>query len=261
MFILKKILSSLFQPLPLGLEIIACGLMLLKFTRHQRWGRVVTTAGFLIIVLLSLEPVSDHILRPLEHQYPPFMCEETGEGITPLFRQVPWIVVLGGGAQDDPEIPVNSRLGLESLARLAEAVRLYRKLPGVRLILSGGALFGLSPEADALAETALIMGVPAQDLLLERRSRDTEEQALLIRPLVGNAPFLLVTSAYHMPRAIALFRKQGMVPIPAPAAFMARTFQWMHPASYVPNASSLQNTERAFHEYLGLGWAWLRGRS
>lgn len=259
MFLMKKIISPLFQPLTLGLEIILCGLILLCFTRRQRWGRIVTIVGVLVILLLSLAPVSMYILRPLEYCYPPFMSETTGERTIAAALPISWIVVLGGGSTDDTEVPVNSRLSLESIARLTEAVRLYGMLPGCRLILSGGAPFGDAPEADALAGTAQIMGVPAKDLLLERQSRDTEEQALLIRPLVEAAPFLLVTSASHMPRSIALFRKHGMAPIPAPAAFMARKIESDQPGAYFPSASGLQNTERAFHEYLGLCWSWLKG--
>jgi uncharacterized SAM-binding protein YcdF (DUF218 family) len=133
-------------------------------------------------------------------------------------------------------------------------------LPGSRLVLSGGAVYGPAPESEALAETARIMGVPARDLRLENRSRDTEEQALLLKTTVGNAPFLLVTSASHMPRSVALFRKQGMAPIPAPAAFMAQMPQHSDPTLYLPKASELLRSEMALHEYLGLLWYRLSGR-
>lgn len=259
MFILKKILSPLLQPLSLGLEIILCGLILLCFTRHRTWGRNMTAAGTLIILMLSLAPVSDLMLRPLEHRNLPFMNEAAERQTTLPAPSVSRIVVLGGGATDDPYVPLNSRLGLDSIARLTEAVRLYRRLPGSRIILSGGSAFGEQPEAEVMAETARTMGVPLSDLLLETKSRDTEEQAIFVRPLVETAPFLLVTSAYHMPRSIALFQKQGMAPIPAPTAFAARTSRSSNPGSYFPNASSLQNSERALHEYLGLFWSWLRG--
>jgi uncharacterized SAM-binding protein YcdF (DUF218 family) len=210
-------------------------------------------------LILSLTPVSDFMLRPLEYRTLPFMNETPGQQADPAAARISSIVVLGGGSTDDPQIPLNSRLGLESIARLTEAVRLYRLLPGSRLILSGGSAFGEQPEAEVMAETARVMGVPSHDLRLESKSRDTEEQALFVRPLVENSPFLLVTSAYHMPRSIALFQKQGMAPIPAPTAFMARSARFTTPATYFPNASGLQNSERAFHEYLGLLWSWLRG--
>jgi uncharacterized SAM-binding protein YcdF (DUF218 family) len=235
-------------------------LVLLWFTRHQRLGKGIVTAGLLVLTFFGIASVSDPLLRSLESPFPPVLHAIPGGKPSPMPAGVPWIVVLGGGATADVDLPVTSRLSSASLARLTEAVRLYRMLPGSRLILSGGAVYGHAPESDALAEAAGIMGVPARDLLLENRSRDTEEQALLLKTTVGNSPFLLVTSAYHMPRSVAIFRKQGMAPIPAPAAFMAQTPQHSDPTLHLPRASELLRSERALHEYLGLLWYRLSGR-
>jgi uncharacterized SAM-binding protein YcdF (DUF218 family) len=259
-FTLKKILSAFLQPYCLGLEFFIFGLVLLWFTRHQRPGKIVVTVGVSILLILGLSPVSDSLLRSLEMRYPPVLYSQPGGIHLPIPSHIPWIVVLGGGFTPDNHQPVTSGLASESLARLTEAVRLYRMLPGSRLILSGGAVYGSIPESEALAETARIMGVPVRDLLLESQSRDTEEQALLLKPFVGNTPFLLVTSAYHMTRSMAIFQKQEMVPIAAPAAFKALARQDSDPAWYFPKASDLLRSEMVFHEYLGLLWYRLSGR-
>lgn len=254
-FLLKKILSPLFMPLCLSLEILLAGVILLWFTRRQRLGKILTTAGLLMLVALSLPAIANPLLATLEDRYPPFPGG-TAAGVLPA--GVPWIVVLGGGMTDDPRVPATSRISQESLARLAEAVRLYRLMPGCRLIFSGGAAFGRTPEAVVMAQAAGDMGIPSRDILTEGRSRDTEEQASLIGGMVGKARFVLVTSAAHMPRSVALFRKQGMAPIPAPAAFQA--LEDRNPAGFHPAVSALRKSEAAFHEYLGCIWSSLRDR-
>jgi uncharacterized SAM-binding protein YcdF (DUF218 family) len=259
-FTLKKILSALLQPYCLGLEFLIFGLVLLWFTRHQRPGKIVVAAALLLLLMPGLSPLSDSLLRSLEVRYPPALYSQPGSPPVPVPGDIRLIAVLGGGFTPDDRLPVTSGLSSESLARLTEAVRLYRMLPGSRLILSGGAVYSGVPESEGLAQTARIMGVPVRDLLQESRSRDTEEQALLLKPFVENAPFLLVTSAVHMTRTMAIFQKQGMVPIPAPAAFMAHARQDSDPAMYFPKTSALSKSEMVFHEYLGLLWYRLSGR-
>ena len=81
-----------------------------------------------------------------------------------------------------------------------------------------------------------------------------------MREAVGEAPFLLVTSASHMPRAMMLNRKAGLNPIPAPTARRAAgTTLKSDPAFWLPSAGALEMSERAIHEYLGIAWAWLGG--
>ena len=77
--------------------------------------------------------------------------------------------------------------------------------------------------------------------------------------MIGPEKIILVTSAAHMPRSMALFRKRGLEPIPAPADFRVRGAQRPVPGRVFPHGSSLSEVEIAAHEYLGLAWAWLRG--
>lgn len=259
-FLFKKILSALLQPYFLAVEFLIFGLLILWFTRYQRLGKIVVTAAMLILTVLGISPLSDSLLRSLEMRYPPALHYQPGTPGPPIPTHIRSIVVLGGGFAPDKHLPISGGLSTESLARLVEAVRLYRMLPGSRLILSGGAVYGSVPESEGLAETARIMGIPDRDLLLESRSHDTEEQAIRLKPFVGNAPFFLVTSAYHMPRSMAIFRKQGLTPTAAPAAFRTRSRQDSDPTRYFPGANALETSEMAFHEYLGFLWYKLSGR-
>lgn len=253
MFLLKKIMGPLFFPLPLCLVILLIGLFLLWLTRKQKAGKIVVSIGAILLAIFSFGLISDALLRPLENKYPPQLKLD---GIS----DVKWVVVLGGGHRSDPRVPVTSQISGASLARLVEGIRLQRKLPHSKLILSGGGAFDPVPNANIMADVALAIGVDKEDFILEQSSKDTKDQAVLIKEIVGKERFALVTSASHMPRSMALFRKQGMNPTPVPTDHRVKESQGLSPGFFFPNASDIGKAERAFYEYLGIIWAKLRGQ-
>ena len=170
------------------------------------------------------------------------------------------IVVLSGGYTNDPRIPADSLLGEDTLARVVKGVQLYRAMPGSKVILSGGELNGTVPAAQHMARLAEGLGVSREDIILESKSKDTEEHARLVGMIVGREPFILVTSASHMPRAMGLFQKVGTSPVPAPTDYLARRNLNLSADDVYPTAEGIRIAERAVHEYLGLVWAKLRGK-
>jgi len=226
---------------------------MLWFTRRQKAGKIVVCLGIVLLMLFSYTPFSDISLRLLEYKYTP---------LTDLhqFSDIKWVVVLGGGHNSDQKFPVTSQISKSSLSRLVEGIRLHKLLPESSLVLSGGAVFDPVPEAKVMAGVAEIMGIGDDNLIIEERSKDTKDQAQLIHEIVGNERFILVTSALHMPRSMALFQKLGMQPVPAPTDYLVKKKQGINPGIFFPNADSLQKMERVFHEYLGLTWARLRGQ-
>ena len=90
------------------------------------------------------------------------------------------------------------------------------------------------PEAEVMARIAVLLGVKPQDIRLETDSRDTADEAEIIAKMIGREKFILVTSAAHMPRSMALFRKRGLQPIPAPADFLVREAQGPDPGRFFP---------------------------
>ncbi len=261
LFLFKKIVTPFFLPLPLGLLISLVGLFLLWFTKRQRTGRIMATLGVCALVFLSYEPISDLLEAPLVYKFGPYKAEKySGELSLKKGERVRYVVVLGGGQSADPATPLTGHLSDPALNRLLEGIRIYRENPGSKLLLSGGGAYRTIPEAEVAHDVARFLGVDEGDIILEPNSRDTKDQARLVKSLVGNEPFVLVTSALHFPRAMALFRKMGMDPIPGPAEVPSKQKGGLTPLSFFPQPEALDRSSRAIHEYLGLIWARMRGQ-
>jgi len=170
------------------------------------------------------------------------------------------VVVLGGGHTSDETLPVTSQINGSSLVRLIEGIRIYRKHQGSKLFLSGGRGFDPIPNAEVMARVAREIGIDESDIILETSSKDTKDEARIIKPVVGSDPFVLVTSASHMPRSMALFKKFEMNPIPAPTGHQVKQRQSLAPSAFFPGSGNLQNSRKALYEYLGMAWARLRGQ-
>jgi uncharacterized SAM-binding protein YcdF (DUF218 family) len=261
MFLFKKIVAPLFSPVTLILALFLIGLVLLWFTRRQKTGKAVITFGVIMLALLGYGSFSDLLLVPLERQYPPLMMESAaGLSSSDSIHSVKWIVLLGGGHTAALRIPVTSQISNESLTRLVECVRIHRLIAGSKIVLSGGAVYDSSSEAGTFARVAAILNINARDIVLDDVSRDTEEQAENIRSIVGQDRFILVTSAYHMPRSMAIFNKAGLKPIPAATNHLVKERQLKAPEDFYPSSMGLFKAEHAMHEYLGLLWSRMRNR-
>ena len=262
MFRLKNFLAPLFSPLSICVEMMALGLVLLAFSRKQKTGKFLIALGLIILVMCSYEGISGRILRTLETQYPPLQGAELiryeSRGID--VRSVKWVVVLASGVSGDPTLPIQLQISHYSRVRLMEGIRLHGLLPDSKIILTGGLGFDGPPETTTLSRVAEELGVAKSDMILEVESRDTKDHPLYVRDIVKEEPFILVTSAFHMPRAMKLFLKQGLAPIPAPAGHWKPATEFWSPRSLFPSASGLRLAELAYHEYMGLTWAWVWGQ-
>lgn len=244
LFTLKKFVGGLLMPLPLVLIIMALALILLWFTRWQKSGKTLFALSWLILLLISLQPVADRLLLPLEKQY------ATYQGNDP----VDYIVVLGGGYTFNPNWAPSANLFANSLPRVTEGIRLYRAHPNAKLVFTGGAAPHNQSSAKTAAQVAESLGVPAEDIIALDQPKDTIEEAAAVANLVGDKPFLLVTSANHLPRAMNFFVAKGLNPIPAPANQLAITTPLQSWERAIPAAVYLGHSERAWYETLGLMW-------
>ena len=252
-WVVKKVVGPFFLPASLCFEILIVALVLLWFTRKQRAGKLLVTIGAALFALFGYSASSSILLKPLEYRYPPVLSFEKEAGVK-------WVVVLGGGHASDARLPVTSQIEETALVRLVEGIRVHRMLPGSKLVLSGGPVFDRVPEAKLMAKLAEDLGVSREQLVLEESSRDTKDEAKLIRKIIGRERFVLVTSASHMPRAVALFRKQGMNPIPDPTGHLVKESTRLAPNDFFPSAHGFQKAKRAIYEYLGLLWGKVRGQ-
>ena len=132
------------------------------------------------------------------------------------------MVVLGSGHRSDTRLPVTSEIGSTSLFRLVEGIRLLKSLPDSVLVLSGGKGFDIVPNAEVVAGVAQELGVPGREMIVESRLENTAQEAALLAPLLGETPFVLVTSAAHMPRAIRIFQEAGAKPLAAPTDYIIK---------------------------------------
>jgi len=260
MWLLKKTLTPFILPLAVCLGLLIAGQILLWFSRRQKTAKALILTGTALLFAFSIHAISDPMLATLEHRYPPLL-----DPLRPAYSDgregepIRWIFVLGGGTRTDPRLPVTSHLSSSSLPRVAEGIRLLRLLPESRLILSGGSTSTPVPEAEAMASLARQLGVEPFRIVTEPETLDTESQARAARRYVGQDRFILVTSAAHMPRSMALFRKQGLRPMPAPTDHSVTPRPAFRLRDYVPSVSALDGTKTLVYERAGYLWAWLRG--
>lgn len=251
MFAAKKLIAALVYPLPMALLTMTLGALIV--TRWHRTGRLVTGFGAAFLILAALPPASDLAARSLER------------GLHPIDIHLPTparaIVVLSGDSWAFEGGGPWEGLDRVSVKRVLEGVRLKRAYPDLPLILTGGVNQpGEPPHAIVMSELAIWAGVPAGEIELELASRDTHDHTRYLAERLGKDPFLLVTSATHMPRALALFRSRGMQPIPAPTDFSDPTMRPPGPRSWIPSAHALARTTTVAHEWYGMLWSYLRGQ-
>lgn len=255
-FFLSKTLGVLTQPSALLLLGLTLGLVL-ALTRYRRLGWFLATACLLVIWAATVTPLGESAVRRLEERFPqPELPAEIGG-----------IIALGGGID-----PYLSRARAQvnvggSVERPMFLKKLSADYPKATLIYTGGSgnLFDQdSREADYFHQFAEILGWDASRILLEGRSRNTFENARFSRDMIpggaGREPWILITSARHMPRAVGIFRRQGwhVVPFPVDYLTMPATGDWT--AGF--NVShGLGMLDAAFHEVIGLVAARLIGHS
>ena len=261
LFWLKKSVSFWLMPLPLCLTLLAVGLGFLLWSRRARLGRGLLIAGTVLLMLFSNKFVSTALVRPLEARYAPIPEFRAAAPSSPELAACRYVVVLGSGNGHAPGLSALNQMSVSALSRIAEAVRVLRVLPDARLIVSGPTDYAAKPShATMLARAAESLGIERSRVSFIEQARDTEEEALAVQRLVGTEPFALVTSAWHMPRTMALFRHAGLTPLPCPADYSARTgdsWQW---SDFLWDVSSLERSTWAVRERIGYLWIWLRGR-
>jgi uncharacterized SAM-binding protein YcdF (DUF218 family) len=256
-FVLSKTLGIMLLPANLMIGVGLVGALLLA-TRFVAPGRKLLVASVVLLAICGYSPLGIWLLYPLEARFPAWDAA----------RGAPdGIVVLGGAIDPDlsaaHDIPI---LGA-SMDRVIIAAGLARRYPNVRILYSGGNpnLIGddAAKEADYVAAVFKTLGISRDRLLLERRSRNTQENAEFARAMISPAPgerWLLVTSAFHMPRSVGVFRKAGFPIEPYPVDWRIGGRSELFRLS-ISALEGLGRIDTASREWIGLVAYWATGKT
>lgn len=254
-FVLSKTAGLLLIPSNLLLVVGLAGLFLLC-TRWRRLGRALAVASLALFLAIGLLPVGYALTYILENRFPAWDAS----------RGPPdGIIVLGGALDAGLTRARGDSVLYDSAERLTILAKLARDYPKARIVFSGGS-GSLSPavpaEADYVTPLLETFGIPRERITLERRSRNTAENAAFTKALVAPKPgerWLLVTSAQHMPRAIGCFRRVGF-PVEAYPVDWHTAPRW-HPVYNADFAGSVAGADAAVIAWEGLAIYWLTGRT
>lgn len=241
LFTLKKLISAFLMPLSIGLTLFIIGLFYLLIQKQKK-ANFFMIVSFLWIALISYSPFSNSIIQPLESKYPSYLN---------IDKSIKHVLVLGSGHTNNENISEVSQLSKTALMRLSEGIRIYKQLDDAKLILSGYEGDEKTPNAIMMKKVAIKLGVKEENIITQEKAKDTQEEANYVEKTVNKSPFILVTSAAHMPRAIKIFEATWLNPIAAPTDYLSKNNGKF---LSVPKSSDLKKTESAMHEYIGILW-------
>ena len=255
MLFLSKLLPIFVYPLGLTFSLLAIA-VIAALLGYRRLKFLTITSAILVLWVSSTPTVASWALYSLEKQYPAMSMAETPDAD---------VAIILGGAVGQP-LPPRVDIGLsEATDRVLHAARLYKTGKVKRILVTAGNITWLSaakPEAELIKDLLVEWDIPASAIELGSGSRNTYENAAEIQDIWRQNGFksaLLVTSAAHMPRAMATFRRLGL-PVIASTADV-RIVEGADPFALLPDSGALITTTNAIKEWIGLfvyrlrGWA------
>jgi uncharacterized SAM-binding protein YcdF (DUF218 family) len=255
-FVLSKTLGIMMLPTNLLIGLLMLG-ALLSATRLARFGRKLLIVAFVLLLVCGCSPLGSLLLYALESRFPAWDASAgTPDGI----------IVLGGPIDADLSAAHGMPVVHGSPDRIFAAAALARRYPNARIIYTGGSpnlIANDAREADYAAAIFESLGIDRARLILERASRNTYENAVFSKALAEPKPgehWLLVTSAFHMPRSIGLFRKAGFAVEAYPVDWRVGT-SLGDVLSFTPMVNEgLSRTDAGMREWMGLLAYWMSGR-
>jgi uncharacterized SAM-binding protein YcdF (DUF218 family) len=247
-YFLSKAFWLVVQPGNLLVLLAVLGALLL-FTRWRRFGRGLVLLAALLLVVVAVLPGGEWLLAPLENRFPP---------LTQMPDHVDGIIMLGGAASTLLTAERRQPIVNDHAERFIAFADLARRYPQAKLVFTGGGLSldgGRFREADAAREVLQWMGMDTGRVIFERESRNTFENVADSKALVHPAPgetWILITSAFHMPRSVGLFRAQGWPVIPDPVDYQTGTGQYGAAGFGIDLAGHLDLLSLAVKEWIGL---------
>jgi uncharacterized SAM-binding protein YcdF (DUF218 family) len=255
-FVLSKILGFFALPSNILIALGVAGVVLMA-TRYARAGRRLAGASIILLAIAGLSPLGNALILPLEQRFPPWDAT----------RGAPDGIVVLGGAFDTVVSAGRGEIALTDAAeRMTVVADLAHRYPAARIVFSGGSgqlVFQGATESDLALRLFESFGIARDRIILEGRSRDTGENARFSKtvaaPKLGER-WLLVTSAYHMPRSVGVFRREGFPVEAYPVDWRTRgPIDVTRPFDSL--SDGLKRTDTAAREWVGLLIYWLAGRT
>ena len=255
-FLLSKTLGIMLLPANF---LIGAGLIgaILLATRRAALGRRLLMISAVLLAIAGFSPLGKLLLYPLEQRFSPWDAS----------RGAPdGIIVLGGGIDPDLSAAHGRAAFIRAADRIVAAAALARKYPNARILYSGGNANLIADDSAKEADYAMSvlesLGIARERVTMERRSRNTQENAefskAIAKPSDGER-WLLVTSAFHMPRSVGLFRKAGFAVEPYPVDWRVGSTAKL--LNFSPLAvEGLERTDTAVREWIGLAAYWVTGK-
>jgi uncharacterized SAM-binding protein YcdF (DUF218 family) len=255
-FVLSKTLGQMLLPANFLIGLGVLGAILLA-TRFASQGRKLMVAAVLLLAICGFSPLGNWVLYPLESRFPPWDAA----------RGAPdGMVVLGGSIEADLSVAHGLAVTSGGADRVIAAAALAHRYPKARIIYSGGSsklIFDDAREADYATALFESLGVSRERLTMERRSRNTQENAEFSKALAApknGERWLLVTSAYHMPRSVGLFRKAGFVVEPYPVDWrVGGRADLLNLPTF--SIEGLAKVDAGTREWMGLVAYWISGKT
>lgn len=254
----SKAITFIVQPSTALVLLILAGLFLTTREERLRLGQRLIGLGVVGLFVCGVLPAGNLLMLPLEDRY---------ASVTKTINEPVAGIIMLGGFEDGWVSQGRGGVGLnEAAERLTEGVRLAFKHPQARVVFTGGVGGFITGGTDAAGPVGQLLedyGIARDRIVLEDKSRNTHENATLTKELVRPQPgerWLLITSAYHMPRAVGVFRKAGFDVVPYPVDYRTRGAVDLK-RLFERIGAGLERTDLAYKEWMGLIAYYLTGRT
>ncbi len=253
MFWFKKGLSQFVMPVPFILICLLFALFIWRFQakKFKSFGQLCLLVGISSLMLLSNSFISANLANSLESRYP---VNELP--LTQINHDACFVMVLGSGHRENNAISAVQQLSATALSRLSEGIRQLSLSDKQCTLVVSGWSGGLTPTPHAIImkQAAIELRVSEDSIVTFPDALDTIEEARSMKSIVGKKPFILVTSATHMPRSMMIFTANELSPVAAPTNFLSSPGYWWR-----FSAENLFISQRSIHEYIGMLWIKVKG--
>jgi uncharacterized SAM-binding protein YcdF (DUF218 family) len=256
-YYVSKVAWFFATPSNLLISLILLGLILGRFSRLRKFGMGVAITFTLVTLALGIFPIANYVLFPLEQRFPAFVDDG---------KPVDGIILLGGSVEATDSSERGALISNEASERVLYTIELAHRYPNARILIAGGGgnmFVSGAAEAPIIAEYLSRVGVNPNRIIIEGQSRTTSENGQrsreLVKPQEGER-WLLITSAWHMPRAMAVFEKAGFPVTAHPVDFRTGIgLANQRPHAFV--SEGLRRLDVSVKEWVGVVGYYVTGRT